>query len=305
MLSEELFFGKKNAISNMKYRHILIIFFTAICSCISKVSDSAVVDYVQQNHLANVVDTLYDFVSKIYKHDFMKPKAEVLDSLYLSSELYYLEKKYKESDPDTYHNLWLCGDFAHNPSFKIGKITHLSDTTSTVGVYISNGDNQLGYQLHLLLENGKWKVDDFIYDTGTTKSSLRKELGLETPLRGSLSEYSLKFCENPENQHEAAINLYRKKTVVSQNIVDVGGNKTFEGIADTKEGFNISYSWGHNKYFGNTIFLFKYLKGQFYLYKIIRYYSVEIEEGFEFKNMEKNLETPILFQDVDFEKYLY
>lgn len=105
----------------MKHLYWIILFVLIICSCNSKVSNSAVVHNVQQKDSTNVADTLHDFVSKIYKHDFMKPKAEVLDSLYLSSELYYLEKKYKESDPDTYHNLWLCGDFAHNPSLRLEK----------------------------------------------------------------------------------------------------------------------------------------------------------------------------------------
>ena len=289
----------------MKYLYLLIIFFAAICSCKSKADNSCMVNDVQQEDYVNAADTLHDFVSKIYKHNFMKTKAEVLDSLYLSSELYSLEKKYKESDSDTYHNLWLCGYSAYNPSFKIGKITNLSDTTSTVDVSISNGDNQLGYQLLLLLENGKWKVDDFIYDTGTTKSNLRNELGLETPLHGSMSEYSLKFSEFAEETHEGAFYLYKNKKLVSKNIVEVGGNKSVNGIAEAKDGFIIYYDWGHNKYYGNTIFLFKYLREQFYLYKIIRYYSVEIEEGFEFKNSEKNFDTPILFQDVEFDKYLY
>ena len=59
-------------------------------------SNSAVVNNVLQKDSTNVADTLYDFVSKIYKHDFMKTKPEVLDSLYLSSEFYSLTKKYKE-----------------------------------------------------------------------------------------------------------------------------------------------------------------------------------------------------------------
>ena len=47
------------------------------------------------------------------------------------------------------------------------------------------------------------------------------------------------------------------------------------------------------------------LKGQFYLYKTIRYYYTETEEGYDEKSTEEILETPILFQDVDFEKYLF
>ncbi len=41
------------------------------------------------------------------------------------------------------------------------------------------------------------------------------------------------------------------------------------------------------------------------LYKVIRYRSFEIEEGFDFKRTEEVLKTPILFKDVDFEKFLF
>ena len=288
----------------MRYLYILTIFFTAICSCKSKVSNSAVVNNVQQKDSTNVADTLYSFVSKIYKHNFMKTKAEVLDSLYLSSEFYSLKKKYKEYWPYT-RNHWINDKYAYYPSFKIGKITQLSDTTSLVGIKVSNGESQSEYQLEMLLENGKWKVDDFVTEFSTEKAIIRNQLGLEIPLRGTMSEYSLKFCEFAEKTHEGAINLYKNKTIVSRNIVEVGGNKHLEAVADTKDGFNILYSWGHNKYFGDTVFLFKYLKGQFYLYKIIRYSSFEVEEGYDYERTEEILDTPILFQDVDFEKYLF
>ncbi len=294
----------------MKSLYLLFIFFPIICGCNSNTRNSGIADKNQQKDSVNAADTLYDFVSKIYKHNFMKTKPEVLDSLYLSSELYAFRKEGYDSNPDTYYNHWICDDIAYYPSFKIGKITQLSDTTATVDISISNGNSRTGYQLVMFLENGKWKVDDFVYnaysdDASSNKSGLRDLLGLETHLRGSLSEYSLKFWEKLEDEHEGAINLYKNKTIVSQNLVSVGGNKTFEGIDDTKEGFKIFYSWGHNKYFGNTIFLFKYQKGQFYLYKVIRYRSFEIEEGFDFKRTEEILETPILFQDVDIEKYLF
>ena len=294
----------------MKSLYLAIIFLPIICGCKSKTSQSDITDKTRQKVSVNAQDTLRNFVSNIYKHNFMKTKAEVLDSLYLSSELYSLEKEYNKSYPDSYYNHWICDDFAYYPSFKIGKFTQLSDTTATVDIKVSNEESKSEYQLVMLLENGKWKVDDFVYnaysdDASSNKSGLRDQLGLETHLRGSLSEYSLKFWENPEDEHEGAINLYKNKTIVSQNLVSVGGNKTFEGIDDTKEGFKIFYSWGHNKYFGNTIFLFKYQKGQFYLYKVIRYRSFEIEEGFDFKRTEEVLKTPIQFKDVDFEKFLF
>ena len=289
----------------MKSLYLLFIFLPIICGCNSNTRNSDIADKNQQKDSVNAADTLYDFVSKIYKHNFMKTKPEVLDSLYLSSELYAFRKEGYDSNPDTYYNHWICDDIAYYPSFKIGKITQLSDTTATVDISISNGNSRTGYQLVMFLENGKWKVDDFVTETSTEKYAAKTQSGLEIPLRGSLSEYSLKFCENPENEHEGAINLYKNKTIVSQNLVSVGGNKTFEGIDDTKEGFKIFYSWGHNKYFGNTIFLFKYQKGQFYLYKVIRYRSFEIEEGFDFKRTEEVLKTPILFKDVDIEKYLF
>ncbi len=289
----------------MKSLYLLFIFLPIICGCNSYTRNSGIADKKQQKDSVNAADTLYDFVSKIYKHNFMKTKLEFLDSLYLSSELYSLEKRCTELDSDTHYNHWICGEYAYDPSFKIGKITHLSDTTSTVDVSISNGDNQSGYQLVLLFENGKWKVDDFIYDAATAKSSLRHFLNLETPLHGSMSGYSLKFCEFAEETHEGAFYLYKNKILVSKNNVEVGGNKSFDGIAETKDGFVIYYDWGHNKYFGNTIFHFKYLKEQFYLYKIIRYRSFEVEDGFEYKRTEEILETPILFQDVDIEKYLF
>ena len=288
----------------MRYLYLCIIFITAICSCKSKVSDTAVADVIQQEDSVNAADTLYDFVSKIYKHDFMKTKPEVLDSLYLSSEFYSITKKYKEYWPYT-NNHWIDDEFAYNPSFKIGKITQLSDSISTVDIKVSNGNGKSEYQLVMLLKDNKWKVDDFVHELSTEKAIIRNQLGLETPLRGTMSEYSLKFCEFAEEEHEGAINLYKNKTIVSRNIVEVGGNQHFDGIAETKDGFNIFYSWGHNKYWGDTVLLFKYLKGQFYLYKIIRYYYTEMEEGYDEKRTEDNLETPILFKDVDFEKYLY
>ena len=288
----------------MRYLYLCIIFITAICSCKSRVNDTAVVDVVPLKDSVNAADTLYDFVSMIYKHNFMKSKPEVLDSLYLSSEFYSLKKKYKEYWPYT-NNHWIDDEFAYYPSFKIGKITQLSDSISTVDIKVSNRDSKSEYQLVMLLENGKWKVDDFVHELSTEKAIIRNQLGLETPLRGSMSEYSLKFCESAEEEHEGAINLYKNKTIVSRNIVEVGGNKSFDGIVDTKDGFNVFYSWGHNKYMGDTVLLFKYLKGQFYLYKVIRYYYTEMEEGYDEKRAEENLETPILFQDVDFEKYLF
>lgn len=289
----------------MKPLYFYIIFITAICSCKSRVgNDTAVAGVVQQKDSVNAVDTLYDFVSKIYKHNFMKTKPEVLDSLYLSSEFYSLTKKYKEYWPYT-NNHWIYDEFAYNPSFKIGKIKQLSDSISTVDVKVSNGDSKSEYQLLMLLEDNKWKVDDFVHELSTEKAIIRNQLGLEIPLRGSMSEYSLKFCEFAEETHEGAFYLYKNKKLVSKNIVEVGGNKSFDGIAETKDGFNIFYSWGHNKYMGDTVLLFKYLKGQFYLYKVIRYYYTEIEEGYDEKRTEEKLKTPILFKDVDFEKYLY
>ena len=289
----------------MKPLYFYIIFITAICSCKSRVgNDTAVAGVVQQKDSVNAVDTLYDFVSKIYKHNFMKTKPEVLDSLYLSSEFYSLKKKYKEYWPYT-NNHWIDDEFAYSPSFKIGKITQLSDSISTVDIKVSNGNGKSEYQLVMLLEENKWKVDDFVHELSTEKAIIRNQLGLEIPLRGSMSEYSLKFCEFAEETHEGAFYLYKNKKLVSKNIVEVGGNKSFDGIADTKEGFNIFYSWGHNKYMGDTVLLFKYLKGQFYLYKVIRYYYTEMEEGYDEKRTEEKLKTPILFKDVDFEKYLY
>lgn len=286
----------------MRPLYLCIIFIAAICSCKSKVNDTAVVDVVPLKDSVNAADTLYDFVSMIYKHNFMKTKAYVLDSLYLSSELFSYRKEGYESNPDAYYNHWIDDEYACNPSFEIGKITQLSDTTSTVDVKVVNGDSKSEYQLVMLLENGKWKVDDFVTETSTEKYNIKTQRGLEIPLRGSMSEYSLRFCEQTENEHEGTITLYKNKTMVSRNIVNVGGNIYFEAIADTKEGFKIIYCWGHNS---RTVFLFKYLKDNFYFYKVIRYSSFETEEGYDYKRTEENLETPILFQDVDFEKYLF
>jgi hypothetical protein len=286
----------------MRYLFLCIILITAICGCKSKESDSAIADSVQQKDSVNAADTLYAFVSKIYEHNFMKTKAYVLDSLYLSSELFSFRKEGYESNPNAYYNHWIDDEYAYYPSFKIGEITQLSDTTSIVDIKVSNGESKSEYQLVMLLENGKWKVDDFVTETSTEKFTIKTQRGLEIPLRGSMAEYSLRFCEQIENEHEAAINLYKNKTVVFQNIVNVGGHIYLEAISDTKEGFKIFYCWGHNS---RTVFLFKYLKENFYFYKIIRYSSFETEEGYDYKRTEEILDTPILFQDVDFEKYLY
>ena len=82
----------------MKPLYFYIIFITAICSCKSRVgNDTAVAGVVQQKDSVSAADTLYDFVSKIYKHNFMKSKPEVLDSLYLSSEFYSLKKNIRNT----------------------------------------------------------------------------------------------------------------------------------------------------------------------------------------------------------------
>ncbi|MEE3416492.1 MAG: hypothetical protein VZR53_14110 [Prevotella sp.] len=286
----------------MKYLYILIIFFTIICCCKSKVADSAIANAVQQDDSINAADTLYDFVSKIYKHNFMKTKAYVLDSLYLSSEFFAFCKEDYKSDPDAYPNHWIDDEYAHYPSFKIGKITQLSDTTSTVDIKVHNGDSQSEYQLVMLLENGKWKVDDFVSETSTEKYTCKTQDALEIPLQGHLSQYSLRFCEQTENEHESVINLYKNKKLVSKNIVEVGGNIYLDAIAPTKEGFKIIYCWVHDS---RTVFLFKYLNENFYFYKVIRYSSFEIEEGYDYKRTVDVLKTPILFQNVDFEKYIF
>ena len=180
----------------MKPLYLYIIFITAICCCKSRVGDNtAVAGVVQQKDSVNAADTLYDFVSKIYKHNFMKTKAYVLDSLYLSSELFSFRKEGYESNPNAYYNHWIDDEYAYYPSFKIGEITQLSDTTSIVDIKVSNGESKSEYQLVMLLENGKWKVDDFVTETSTEKYAAKTQSGLEIPLRGSLSEYSLKFCE--------------------------------------------------------------------------------------------------------------
>ena len=298
-----MLFQNYNKIQKMKSLYLLFIFLPIICGCNSNTRNSGIADKNQQKDSVNAADTLYDFVSKIYKHNFMKTKPEVLDSLYLSSELYAFRKEGYDSNPDTYYNHWICDDIAYYPSFKIGKITQLSDTTATVDISISNGNSRTGYQLVMFLENGKWKVDDFATETSSEKYTIKTLRGMEIPLQGSMSEYCLKFCEQTENEHEGNINLYKNKTLVSQNIVSVGENIYSQVIADTKEGFKIIYCCGHNKYYYENIFLFKYQKGQFYLYKIIRYNSFEVEDGFDFKRTEEILETPILFQNVDFEKY--
>ena len=289
----------------MKSLYLLFIFLPIICGCNSNTRNYGIADKNQQKDSVNAADTLYDFVSKIYKHNFMKTKPEVLDSLYLSSELYAFRKESYDSNPDTYYNHWICDDFAYYPSFKIGKITQLSDTTATADISISNGNSRTGYQLVMLLENGKWKVDDFATETSSEKYTIKTLRGMEIPLQGSMSEYSLKFCEHTENEHEGTICLYKNKTLVSQNIVSVGENIYSQVIADTKEGFKFIYCWGHNKYYYENVFLSKYQKGQFYLYKIIRFNSFEVEDGFDFKKTEDILKTPILFQDVDFDKYLF
>ena len=290
----------------MKPLYLYIIFITAICCCKSRVGDNtAVAGVVQQKDSVNAVDTLYDFVSKIYKHNFMKTKAYVIDSLYLSSELFAFRKEGYESNPDSYDNHWINDEFAYYPSFKIGKITQLSDTTSTVDVKVVNGDSKSEYQLVMLLENGKWKVDDFVTETSTEKYAAKTQSGLEIPLRGSLSEYSLKYCDQTENEHEGTINLYKNKALVYQNIITICGTSNLDAIVDTKEGFKILYDWGHNRYFGNTIFLFKYMKGDFYLYKIVRYRSFEVEDGFDYKRSEEVLKTPVLFKDVFINDYLF
>ena len=53
------------------------------------------------------------------------------------------------------------------------------------------------------------------------------------------------------------------------------------------------------------IFLFKYMKGDFYLYMIIRYRSFEVEDGFDYKRSEEVLKTPVLFKDVFINDYLF
>jgi hypothetical protein len=80
----------------MENLYWIILFVLTICSCKAKTENSANVNDVQQEDSVNAVDTLRNFVFKIYKHSLKETKTEVLDSLYLSSEWYFLEKEYKK-----------------------------------------------------------------------------------------------------------------------------------------------------------------------------------------------------------------
>ena len=59
----------------MKSLYLAIIFLPIICGCKSKTSQSDITDKTRQKVSVNAQDTLRNFVSNIYKHNFMKTKS--------------------------------------------------------------------------------------------------------------------------------------------------------------------------------------------------------------------------------------
>ena len=263
--------------------------------------------YVNIDMMTVKNDTLGDFLNNLYD-DVMRYDMSIVDSMYLSSEFLALQKEIDKSS--TNRNHWVQNRFDKNTSFNICNFKRITNDIGYVEVNVKNGENESNVILELIRENGKWKVNDFIYDFYSDIARIRLELNIPTPLKENLKDYMVMYTAKDTVYNDIEC------TLGSISIMKYGKNKSkitfideykssLSGIKETQNGFNVYMFYGHNKYYYGDILKFEYENNDFYLKRIVQYDSKEDEDGMVFEEKEIKLKTPILFEKVSINKCLY
>lgn len=292
---------------------IVLLLTVFIVSCNSSRSNTGnTANDVTKDTLIAERDTVWDYLNHMLNTDVGRFDQHLLDSMYFSEELLSLQKQRSENGFNNNWNHWVDDEFVNKPSFKIGSIEKGIANTIYADITILNGEDKTSEKIVLVLENASWKVDDFVYETYSYKASTRKGLDLPTPLKGTLSDYSVKYNQDEENTHfdeeEITDRTYghiclmkNGKTISKIKIPDMDRNAEFEfdGIENTYKGFNLYFHYGHDHLRCSKILVFEFYKNTFLLTTIIKYGTIEVPEGFDTEKTVKNIDRPIPFDKVN------
>ncbi|MBO4597625.1 MAG: hypothetical protein J5676_07070 [Bacteroidaceae bacterium] len=262
-------------------------------------------------------DTIRNYLNRMLNTDVARLEQRVLDSMYFSNELLSLQEQCTKKCFNKDWNHWVDNEIVDKTSFKIGTIERKQDNTIYADITTQNKGYETSEKIILVLEDASWKVDDLVFEDYSYKANLRKYLNLPTPLKGALSDYSIKYNREEEDNHVDAeeivdrtyghICLMKKGKVISKiKIPDMDRNAEFEFecIENTYMGFNLYFRYGHNHLRSSNILVFKFDKNQFLLKKIIRYDTIVVEDGFDTEKTVKILEKPLPFDKVNLVDYL-
>jgi len=298
-------------IMNKYFLVLLLTIFIVSCES-SKNNTNKPTNNATKDTVIAVRDTVRIYLNHMLNTDVVRFEQRLLDSMYFSNELLSLQKQSTKKGFNNNRNHWVDNEFVDKPSFKIETIERIQDSTIYADITIRNGESKFSEKMVLILENASWKVDDFVHETYSYKANIRKSLNLPTPLKGTLSDFSVKYNQDEEDDHfdeEEIIDrtyghicLMKKGKIISNiKIPDMDRNAEFEfgGIENTYMGFNIYFNYGHDHLRCYKILVFEFDRNQFFLRKIIKYGTIVVEGGFDLEKTIKVLEKPLSFDMVN------
>lgn len=295
---------------------LLLTVFLVSCNFSRNKTDNMANDATKDIIIAER-DTVWGYLNHMLNTDVVRFEQHLLDSMYFSNELLSLQIQGNNNGLNNNWNHWVDDEFVNKPTFKIESIEKGQDNTIYADITIRNGECKISEKIVLVLENASWKVDDFVHETYSYKANIRKCLNLPTPLKGTLSDYSIKYNIDEEDDHfdeeeivdrtYGHICLIKKGSTISKiRIPDMDRNAEFEveGIENTYMGFNIYFRYGHDHLRCSKILVFKFSKNAFFLTTVIKYGTIETEDGFDTKRTVENIDKPIHFDKVNIGDYV-
>lgn len=296
---------------NKYFLVLLLTIFIVSCES-SKNNTNKPTNNVTKDTVITVRDTVQNYLNRMLNTDVVRFEQRLLDSMYFSNELLSLQKQSTKKGFNNNWNHWVDDEFVDKPFFKIESIEKGQDNTIYADITIRNGECKISKKMVLIFENASWKVDDFVYEDCSFKANIRKDLNLPTPLKGTLSDYSIKYNQEEEDNHYddeeitdrtyGHICLMKKGKVISKIKIpdmDRNANFEFECIENTYRGFNLYFSYGHDHLRCYKILVFEFDRNQFFLRKIIKYGTIVVEGGFDLEKTIKVLEKPLSFDKVN------
>ena len=203
MLLAKLYFGDQKKMIIIMNKYFLVLLLTIfIVSCeSSKNNTNKPTNNATKDTVIAVRDTVRIYLNRMLNTDVVRFEQRLLDSMYFSNELLSLQKQSTKKGFNNNRNHWVDNEFVDKPSFKIETIERIQDSTIYADITIRNGESKFSEKMVLILENASWKVDDFVHETYSYKANIRKSLNLPTPLKGTLSDFSVKYNQDEEDDH--------------------------------------------------------------------------------------------------------
>lgn len=290
----------------MKEITYILVLLLMIVSCSQKPKSEAIVQKTSPIEQKTDTDTLQRFVEKLFCEIVPKHKANELNHTYLTHDFEKLVDEYYSDDMN--NDIWtICSDRS-KLKYEVGKVQRLSADSAFLDIVCHNEGNTAKIKAQLLMENGKWKIDNLNH----RKEVIMTQKNLPIALTGKQKEFTVRYVKEtfgPDEEEKDHIDICKNGRVVAKCKVPSGyavNDYDVSVLVPTAKGFFISLMWSGINNIHDVQYSIEYRGSKFYLVYAEDGVCTPADEGEEDKVdiRKKSFTKPVPFAGMDLLDYL-